>query len=253
MKKILVIDVGGTNLKISLGGAKDPVKVPSGPTMNAAKMVAAVKQATAGWSYQAISIGYPGPVRGGKPLSDPKNLAPGWVRFDYTAAFRKPVKIVNDAAMQALGSYAGGRMLFLGLGTGLGSALVAEGVLEPLELAHLPYRNNRTYEDYVGLRGYKRMGRRKWQKHVEKVVALFKHALQADYIVLGGGQTKRLKKLPTGVRLGSNRNAILGGLRLWEERRQSERRRKPRQIPSQPPSQPEPEPPPAVPDEPQLA
>ena len=144
-------------------------------------------------------------------------------------------------------------MLFLGLGTGLGSALVAEGVLEPLELAHLPYRNNRTYEDYVGLRGYKRMGRRKWQKHVEKVVALFKHALQADYIVLGGGQTKRLKKLPAGVRLGSNRNAILGGLRLWEERRQSERRRKPRQIPSQPPSQPEPEPPPAVPDEPQLA
>ena len=149
--KILVIDVGGTNVKVSLGVAKEPIKIPSGAEMTAARMAAEVKKAIAGWKYDAVSIGYPGPVVNGKPAQEPANLGAGWVRFDYKKAFGKPVRVVNDAAMQALGSYQGGRMLFLGLGTGLGSALVADGVLEPLELAHLPYRDNRTYEDYVGL------------------------------------------------------------------------------------------------------
>jgi polyphosphate glucokinase len=212
--KILVIDVGGTNIKVSVGG-KEPIKVPSGPDMTAARMAAAVKKAVQGIRYDAVSIGYPGPVVHGKPADEPKNLGAGWVRFDYKKAFGKPVRVVNDAAMQALGSYQGGRMLFLGLGTGLGSALVADGVLEPLELAHMPYRNGGTYEDYVGLRGLERMGRKKWQRHVEKVVAILKHGLQVDYVMLGGGQTKKLKELPDGVRLGNNANAIDGGLRLW--------------------------------------
>jgi len=212
--KVLVIDVGGTNIKVSVGG-NEPIKVPSGPDMTAARMAAAVKKAVQGMRYDAVSIGYPGPVVNGKPADEPKNLGAGWVRFDYKKAFGKPVRVVNDAAMQALGSYQGGRMLFLGLGTGLGSALVADGVLEPLELAHMPYRNDGTYEDYVGLRGLERMGRKKWQKHVEKVVEILKHGLQVDYVMLGGGQTKKLKALPPGVRLGNNANAIDGGLRLW--------------------------------------
>ncbi len=215
--KILVIDVGGSNIKIGLSGRKQPIKIPSGPDMSAARMAAQVRKAIDGLRYDAVSIGYPGPVVNGRPAQEPKNLGAGWIRFDYRKAFGKPVRVVNDAAMQALGSYQGGRMLFLGLGTGLGSALVADGVLEPLELAHLPYRNNRTYEDYVGLRGYKRMGRKKWQRHVEKVVALLKHGLQVDYAVLGGGQTKKLKGRPAGVRLGDNSHAILGGIRLWSE------------------------------------
>jgi polyphosphate glucokinase len=225
--KILVIDVGGTNLKLGLTGHKEPLKVPSGPEMSASKMVAAVRKATAGWKYDAVSIGYPGPVVNKRPSQEPANLGAGWVRLDYKKAFGKPVRVVNDAAMQAMGSYQGGRMLFLGLGTGLGSALVADGVLEPLELAHLPYRKNRTYEDYVGLRGYKRLGRKKWQRHVEKVVALLKHGLQVDYVTLGGGQTKHLKGLPPGVRLGTNAHAILGGFRLWNEPAHSHRQRRP--------------------------
>jgi polyphosphate glucokinase len=164
-------------------------------------MVARVKEAIAGQKYDAVSIGYPGPVVNGQPANEPKNLARGWVRFDYKKAFGKPVRIINDAAMQALGSHQGGRMLFLGLGTGLGSALVVDGVVAPLELAHLPYRRG-TYEDYVGLRGYERMGRRKWEKHVHVVVELLKHALQVDYVVLGGGQTKKLKSVPKGARVG---------------------------------------------------
>jgi polyphosphate glucokinase len=215
--KILVIDVGGTNIKMSLGATKEPLKIPSGEEMTAARMAVAVKKATLGARYDAVSIGYPGPVVNGKPSQEPANLGAGWVRFDYKRAFGKPVRVVNDAAMQALGSYQGGRMLFLGLGTGLGSALVADGVLEPLELAHLPYRDNRTYEDYVGLRGMKRLGRKRWRKHVDKVVALLKHGLQVDYVMLGGGQTKYLKRLPPGVRLGTNAHAILGGVRLWND------------------------------------
>lgn len=215
--KVLVIDVGGTYIKVSLGGRKPPIKIRSGRKLTAARMAALVKKAIAGWTYDAVSIGYPGPVLKGQPAKDPKNLGAGWIRFDYKKAFGPRVRIVNDAAMQALGSYRGGRMLFLGLGTGLGSALVTHGVLSPLELAHLPYRKNRTYEDYVGLRGLKRLGRKKWQRHVGKVVALLTRGLQVDYVVLGGGQTKRLNRLPAGVRLGHNTNAIVGGLRLWNQ------------------------------------
>jgi polyphosphate glucokinase len=209
---VLVIDVGGTNLKVSVGSTGDVIKIPSGPDMTAARMADEVKKAVAGRDYDVVSIGYPGPVVNGRPASEPHNLGAGWMRFDYAKAFGKPVRVVNDAAMQALGSYQGGRMLYLGLGTGLGSAFVGDGVLEPLELAHLPYRKNRTYEDYLGLRGLQRMGRKKWQRHVEKVVELLKHGLQADYVMLGGGQTKELSSLPPDVRLGTNAHAILGGL-----------------------------------------
>jgi polyphosphate glucokinase len=214
---VLVIDVGGTNLKVSVGGSGDVIKIPSGPDTTAARMAEEVKKAVAGRSYDVVSIGYPGPVMNGRPASEPHNLGAGWMRFDYDQAFGKPVRVVNDAAMQALGAYQGGRMLYLGLGTGLGSAFVGDGVLEPLELAHLPYRKNRTYEDYLGLRGLQRMGRKKWQRHVEKVVELLKHGLQADYVMLGGGQTKELSSLPPDVRLGTNAHAILGGLRLWNK------------------------------------
>jgi predicted NBD/HSP70 family sugar kinase len=216
MKRILVIDVGGTNVKVSTADRKTSLKIPSGKTMTAARMAAKVLAAIDGWKYDAVSIGYPGVVKRGKPARDPRNLGKGWVRFNYRKAFGVPVKIVNDAAMQALGAYAGGRMLFLGLGTGLGSALVAEGLLMPLELAHLPYRRGRTYEDYLGVRGLDRLGRKKWTRHVHKVVELLKAALQADYVVLGGGQTKKLKTLPPGVRVSTNQNAIRGGLRLWD-------------------------------------
>ena len=214
---VLVIDVGGTNLKVSVGSPGDVIKIPSGPEMTAARMADEVKKAVAGRDYDVVSIGYPGPVVNGRPASEPHNLGAGWMRFDYAKAFGKPVRVVNDAAMQALGSYQGGRMLYLGLGTGLGSAFVGDGVLEPLELAHLPYRKNRTYEDYLGLRGLQRMGRQKWQRHVERVVELLKHGLQADYVMLGGGQTKELSSLPPDVRLGTNAHAILGGIRLWNK------------------------------------
>lgn len=224
--KVLVIDVGGTNVKVSVTGRKEPIKIPSGPEMTAARMAAEVKKATAGWKYDVVSIGYPGPVVNGKPAKEPANLGAGWIRFDYRKAFGKPVKVINDAAMQALGGYQGGRMLFLGLGTGLGSAFVADGQLEPLELAHLPYRRNRTYEDYLGIRGYKRLGRRKWQRHVEKVVEILRHGLQADYVMLGGGNTKRIKNVPEGVRIGTNAHAIVGGFRLWDESHGKHRRRR---------------------------
>ncbi len=225
--KVLVIDVGGTNVKVGMTGRKEPIKIPSGQELSAARMAAAVKTATAGWKFDAVSIGYPGPVINGKPAKEPKNLGAGWIAFDYEKAFAKPVRVVNDAAMQALGSYQGGRMLFLGLGTGLGSAMVVDGVLQPLEVAHLPYRNNRCYEEYVGLRGYQRMGRKKWQRHVEKVVAILQHGLQADYVMLGGGQTKKLKGLPSGVRLCTNAHAMEGGIRLWSQPGNRPRGRRP--------------------------
>lgn len=202
---------------MGLSARDERLKVPSGPDMTAAGMVAAVREATGSWKYDVISIGYPGPVVHGRPAEEPKNLGSGWVGFDYEEALARPVRIVNDAAMQALGAYRGGRMLFLGLGTGLGSALVVEGLLQPLELAHLPYRNGRTYEDYAGLRGYKRLGRKRWRRHVEKAIAQLKHGLQADYVTLGGGQTKHLSELPEGVRLGNNADAIVGGFRLWSQ------------------------------------
>lgn len=221
MKRILVVDVGGTNLKIGGTGRRAPVKVPSGRLMTAAGMAAAVRQATQGWAYDAVTIGFPGPVVDGKPAAEPKNLAKGWVRFDYRKAFKKPVRMVNDAAMQALGAYRGGRMLFLGLGTGLGSALVVEGVLVPLELAHLPYKDGQTFEDYVGMRGSARLGRKRWRRHVDRVVAILKHALQAEQVVLGGGEAKRLKRLPDGAELGTNEHAMRGGLRLWQDVRRA--------------------------------
>ena len=213
--KVLVIDVGGTNLKVSLGGGKPPLKIPSGKGLSAEAMAQKVREATKGWDYDAVSIGFPGPVDDGHPVDEPRNLGTGWVDFDYQKAFGKPLRVINDAAMQALGSYEGGRMLFLGLGTGLGSALVFEGVLAPLELAHLPYRKGHTYEDYIGLRGFKRMGRKKWEQHVEDVVALLRHGLQADYVVVGGGNAKKVRRALTGIRLGHNQTAFRGGFRLW--------------------------------------
>ena len=214
---ILVIDVGGTNVKVSVTGRKEPVKIPSGPSMTPKKMVKQVREATAGWKYSRISIGYPGPVIHGHPVSEPHNLGGGWVGFDFQKAFGHPVKIINDAAMQALGIYHGGRMLFLGLGTGLGAAMIADGVLEPMELAHLPYKKGRTYEDYLGIRGLKRLGKKKWRSHVADVVEKLKAALEADYVVLGGGNSKLLKVLPAGCKLGNNATAITGGFRLWDK------------------------------------
>ncbi len=214
--RILVIDVGGTNVKVCMAGRSAPVKIPSGGSMTAARMATEVRKAVDGWKYDAVSIGYPGVVKHGRPAHEPHNLGRGWMRFNYEKAFGVPVKIINDAAMQALGAYEGGRMLFLGLGTGLGSAVVADGVVLPLELAHLPYRGGRTYEDYVGVRGLVRLGRKKWTHHVHQVVALLQAGLQTDYVVLGGGQTKKLKSMPRGVRVSDNRGAIRGGLRLWD-------------------------------------
>ncbi|WHZ23804.1 MAG: Polyphosphate glucokinase [Nitrospira sp.] len=216
--KVLVIDVGGTNVKVLGTGQSEPRKIPSGPAMTASKMVAAVKRAVAGWAYDVVSIGYPGPVWDGRPAAEPKNLGGGWVTCDFQRAFGKPVRIINDAAMQALGSYEGGRMLFLGLGTGLGSALMIDGVLAPMELAHLPYSKGRTYEHYVGLQGLKRWGKKRWRRHVADVTQALRRALQVEYVVLGGGNAKKLKDLPEWARLGDNGNAFLGGFRLWEER-----------------------------------
>jgi polyphosphate glucokinase len=216
-KNILVIDVGGTNVKVLATGQKEPVKIPSGPKMTAKKMVKAVREATASWEYSVVSIGYPGPVVHGHPLSEPHNLAGGWVGFDFRKVFGRPVKIVNDAAMQALGIYRGGRMLFLGLGTGLGSAMIVDGVLEPMEVAHLPYKKGHTYEDYLGIRGLERLGKKKWRRYVADVVEKLKDALEADDVVLGGGNARLLKELPPGARLGDNATAFTGGFRLWEE------------------------------------
>ena len=221
--KILVIDVGGTNLKVSIGPRRKAAKIPSGPEMTAAQAAVAVKEAVAGRTYDRVSIGYPGPVVDGRPSLEPKNLGGGWMRFDYRAAFGKPVRIVNDAVMQALGSYEGGRMLFLGLSTGLGAALVLDGLVHPLEVAHLPYEDGGTYEDFVGLRGLKRLGQKRWEKHVETVVAILKHGLQVDYVMLGGGQSRKMESFPAGARLGTNKHAILGGVRLWSPKHRHNR------------------------------
>jgi predicted NBD/HSP70 family sugar kinase len=216
-QNILVIDVGGTNLKLIDSNRSEAVKIPSGTTMSAERMVADVKNVTQDWGYTAISIGYPGPVRKGRLLAEPHNLGSGWIGIDFEKEFGCPVRVVNDAAMQALGSYDGGRMLFLGLGTGLGSALIIDHVLQPMELAHLPYRKGRTYEDYVGLRGLERLGKPKWREHVHIVIDQLRRALEADYVVLGGGNSKLLRELPDGVKLGENSNAFLGGFRLWQD------------------------------------
>jgi polyphosphate glucokinase len=211
---ILVIDVGGTHVKILATDQKESERFASGPKMTANQMVSTIKKLAASWSYNVVSIGYPGPVLHGHILHEPHNLGSGWVKFDFEKAFGCPVKVINDAAMQALGSYKGGSMLFLGLGTGLGSAMIVDGLLEPMELGHLPYRKA-TYEDYVGLRGLKRFGKRKWRMYVADVVERLTAALEPDDIVLGGGNVKELQELPKSCREGDNANAFVGGFRLW--------------------------------------
>jgi polyphosphate glucokinase len=213
---VLAIDVGGTNVKILSTGHEEPRRFLSGPTLTAEQMVAKVKESAGDWKYDAVSIGYPGFVMRGRPIAEPHNLAPGWVGFDFQAAFGCRVKVINDAAMQALGGYLGGKMLFLGLGTGLGAAMIVEGIVEPMELAHLPYRKG-TFEDYVGQRGLDRKGKKKWREHVADVVARLIAALEPDDVVLGGGNAKKLGELPAGCRAGDNANAFRGGFRLWEE------------------------------------
>jgi polyphosphate glucokinase len=213
--KVLVVDIGGTSVKVAATGRSERRKFPSGPTMTVRQMVAAVKILTRGWKYDRVSIGYPGVVKHNQPATEPHNLARGWVNFDYEAAFGCPVKIINDAAMQAVGSYRSGTMLFLGLGTGLGSTLVVDGVVVPMELAHLPYRRS-TYEHYVGVHGRQRAGKKKWRRHVEAVIVDLIAAFRPDDVVLGGGNSKRLKALPKACRLGSNDNAFAGGFRLWD-------------------------------------
>lgn len=216
--RVLVIDVGGTNVKLLATGEKEPRKYPSGPTMTPGMMVRLVKKSVSDWKFDRISLGYPGPIINGHPLREPHNLGCGWVGFNFSKAFGCPVKVLNDAAMQAVGSYKGGRMLFLGLGTGLGSAMIVDGILEPMELAHLNYKKGRSYEDYLGLRGLERMGKKKWRRYVAKITKKLKKALEADYVVLGGGNSKKLKKeLPPGVRLGNNDNAFIGGFRMWQK------------------------------------
>ncbi|HUX66739.1 MAG TPA: ROK family protein [Terriglobales bacterium] len=215
-KKVLVIDVGGTHIKVLATGRRAHRKFDSGPTMTPRQMVQGVLALTQDWRWDCVSIGYPGPVVHGKPLREPFNLGKGWVGFHFAQALGKPVKLVNDAAMQALGSYEGGRMLFLGLGTGLGSAMIVEGVLQPMEIGHLPYRHGKTYEDYLGIRGLQRLGLASWRRHVAHIVADLKAALEADYVVLGGGNAHKLDRLPPAARRGDNANAFRGGFRLWQ-------------------------------------
>ena len=219
---VLAIDVGGTHVKILATGQAEKREFESGPGMNPEVMVAGVKKLAPDWTYDVVTIGFPGPVVHDRPVREPFNLAKGWVGFDFQAAFGCPVKVINDAAMQALGSYDGGRMLFLGLGTGLGSAMIAEGAVQPMELAHLPYRKG-TYEDYVGLRGLKKHGKKKWRLYVADVVQLLKAALVADEVVLGGGNARLLKELPPACRLGDNSNAFTGAFRLWDNEEKAAR------------------------------
>jgi predicted NBD/HSP70 family sugar kinase len=216
-RRILVLDIGGTHVKAYLSGDEKEVKVPSGPKMTPQRMVRKIKEKLKGRPFDVIAMGYPGLVIHNRILKEPQNLGPGWVGFDFEKAFGCPVRILNDAAMQALGSYRGGRMLFLGLGTGLGSAMIVDGKLEPMELAHLPWKKGKTYEDFVGERALKRLGRKKWQKEVFEVVEHLTSALEPEYVVLGGGNVAKLKSLPPGCRAGDNRNAFPGGLRLWDD------------------------------------
>jgi polyphosphate glucokinase len=214
VKGILVIDVGGSSVKILVTGQTESRSFRSGPRLTPTQMVSGVKKLAADWTYDVISIGYPGPVLGGRPVAEPVNLGRGWVAFDFAQAFGRPAKVLNDAALQALGSYNGGKMLFLGLGTGLGTAMVANGVVAPMEFGHLPYKNG-TYEDYVGRAGLERDGKKRWRRRVADVVERLRAALQPDDTVIGGGNVKKLKALPRGCRAGENANAFRGGFRLW--------------------------------------
>nr|WP_275577097.1 ROK family protein [Dyella flava] len=213
----MVIDIGGSHVKAMLSGNPREVAIKSGRTLTPDAMIKQLRPAIRGWKYDAVSIGYPGPMLHDRIARDPHNLGKGWVCFDFAKAFGCPVKIVNDAAMQALGSYEGGRMLFLGLGTGLGTAFIVDGIVEPMELAHLPFKKG-TFEDYVGARGLKKLGKKKWHAHVVEVIEQFKAALEPDYIVLGGGNVRQLEQLPDDVRRGDNHNAFAGGFRLWENK-----------------------------------
>jgi polyphosphate glucokinase len=215
-KSVLAVDVGGTSVKILATGQSERRSFLSGPTLTPRRMVSGVKKLARDWTYDVVSIGYPGPVLHGQLVAEPYHLGRGWVGFDFARAFGCPVKVVNDAAMQAMGSYKGGKMLFLGLGTGLGSAIIVDGILEPMELGHLPYKKG-TYEDYVGVAGLERHGKKKWQRHVADVVARLIAALEPDDTVLGGGNVKKLEVLPPHCRIGDNANAFCGGFRLWEE------------------------------------
>jgi len=219
---ILVVDLGGTHVKILATGQDEPRKFPSGQTFTPEQMVAGVLAAAAGWAYDVVSVGIPTPVLQGKPVSEPKNLGRGWVGFDFEAAFGKPVKVINDAAMQAIGSYEGGKMLFLGLGTGLGTTMIVDGIVQPMELGHLPYRKH-TYEEYVGERGLERLGLKKWRRRVFEVVQCLAAALQPDYVVLGGGNVRELKTLPPNCRPGNNSHAFEGGFRMWRDAGDSKR------------------------------
>ena len=216
-RHILVVDVGGMHVKLRID-ARGPIhKFVSGPKMSPPSMMRQILKLTRNLSFDAVSIGYPGLVFHGRIAAEPHNLGKGWVRFDFEKALGKPVKVINDAAMQAIGSYRGGRMLFLGLGTGLGVTIIIDGVVEPTEVGHMLYKRGRTFEDYVGERGRERLGSRKWRKKVNEVIEQLKFAFEAEYVVLGGGNAVRLKSLPRGVRLGDNRNAFMGGLRLWQQ------------------------------------
>jgi polyphosphate glucokinase len=213
---VLAIDIGGTHVKILATGQEERREFESGPQLTPVSMVANVKKLAKSWQYDVVSIGYPGPVRANRPIVEPRNLAKGWVGFNFEAAFQRPVKIINDAAMQALGSYRGGTMLFLGLGTGLGSAMVVDGVVVPFELGQLSHKKG-TLEDSLGLRGLERLGKKKWREEVADCIGRLVAALQVDDVVLGGGNVKKLKTLPEGCRGGDNADAFLGGFRLWEE------------------------------------
>jgi polyphosphate glucokinase len=216
-RRVLTIDVGGSHVKTRVFGRRELRQFESGPHLTPRKMIEQVHELTGDWNFDAVSIGYPGMVLHGKVVAEPHNLGSGWVGFDFRQALGRPTRIMNDAAMQAIGSYEGGRMLFLGLGTGLGSALIIDEVVAPMELAHLPYKNGRTYEDYVGERGLQRLGRKKWRRYVIEIVDLLSTALQADYVVLGGGNARKLKRLPKNARLGNNDFAFVGGFRVWRK------------------------------------
>jgi polyphosphate glucokinase len=212
---VLAIDVGGSHVKARVSNRRDVRQFVSGPDLTASRMVEDVHKLTGDWTYDAVSIGFPGVVIHGKIVAEPHNLGGGWVGFDFRAAFGRPTRIINDAAMQAIGSYQGGRMLFLGLGTGLGSAVIVDGVVEAMEIAHLNYKKGKTYEDYAGDQGRRRLGPKKWGRVVKDIVEQLRTALEADYVVLGGGNARKLRKLPKGARLGNNDFAFLGGFRMW--------------------------------------
>jgi polyphosphate glucokinase len=214
-QKILVIDAGGSNIKLMHSHSKERIKFESGPRFTPRQLMAGVRKYAGDWDYEAVSLGLPIPIVHDKPAREPNNLGRGWMKFDFREAFGKPCKLINDAAMQALGSYEGGRMLFLGLGTGLGSAMVLDDVVVALELGELSYSPQKTFEDMLGREGRKRLGQHRWEDALERIVGILRNAFVTDYVVIGGGNARRVDRLPEGARLGDNRNAFLGGLRLW--------------------------------------